>query len=105
MLFCAVSGKGGVFVDGSVVPTACLKTQSIHRVQNIPYFKTYYAKKQAISAKNIPSLQSTQMLGKFGGVDTFLINTVTNEVYMWLLTTDAMEVTKGNMLKMPKSKS
>lgn len=94
-----------MFVNGNVVPTAFLKSKSVCRVQNIPYFKMYYAKKLAISAKGVPSLQSTQMLDKIGGIDTFLIDTVTNEFYMWLCTSDAIWVTKGNVLTMPKSGS
>lgn len=79
--------------------TSYVKPQVVGRIQNIQLFNMYNAKKQAISTKNIPSLQSTMMLMQNGAIDTFFSDNITNEFYMWHYAPNAVEITNGAPLR------
>ena len=78
-----------------MMPTMNLNITGVWRVQNLPLFRTYYAKKQAIQGKSIPALPSTQVLKQFGGLNTIFLDTAVNEFYMWHYAPNAMDVTNN----------
>ena len=61
------------------------------RIQNIELFKGYTARK----ARCIPTATSTCALSSAGGTNLMCPYNTTNEYYMWLSASNALDVTNG----------